>query len=88
MYDIQIPDPLFAEAQRAAAAGGLTVEAYVQEALRLHLEENAPVQLTAEQLAIIAKAEAAIDAGNFFTAGQMQGYFTKKKSAWTQSGPA
>jgi hypothetical protein len=81
MYDIQIPDPLYVQAQRAAAAYGLTVDAYVQKALQLQLEEEGAVRLTAKQEAIVAKAEADIDAGKFLAAGQMREYFTKKKSA-------
>lgn len=88
MHAVHIPAPLYIEAQHVAAASGLSVEAYVQEALQLHLEQDAPVRLTPEQAAIIATAEADIDAGNLFTADQMREYYTQKKPAWTQSRPA
>jgi len=85
MYSVPIPDPLYVEAQRAAAASGLSVEAYVQEAVQVHIDEDGPIRLTPEQVDIIAKAEADIDAGNFFTAPQMREYFNQKKSAWTRT---
>jgi len=78
MHSVSLPDPLFVEAQRAAAASGLSVEAYVQEAVKLHIQEDSPIKLTPEQVAIIAAAEADIDAGNFYTAPQMREYFNQK----------
>ena len=65
MHSVSLPDPLYAHAQRAAEANGLSVEAYVLEAVQLFLEEDAPVRLTPEQVAIIAQAEADVDARNY-----------------------
>lgn len=63
MHSVSLPDPLYAEAQRAASASGMSVEAYVQEAVQVQIEEDAPIRLTPEQVAVIAQAEADIDAG-------------------------
>jgi len=88
MYTVPLPDPLYVAAQRVAAASGRSVETYVLEALALKLEEDAPIQLTSEQVARIANAEVEIDAGNFSTLDEVREYFNKKQSAWTQNNPA
>jgi len=85
MHSITVPDLLYAEAQRVAAVHGLSVEAYVQEALLLHIQEDERIKLAPEQVAIIAKAEADIDAGDSVSAPQMREYFNQKKSVWTQT---
>jgi len=78
MHSIPVPDQLYVKTQRVAAASGLTVEAYFQEALELLVDEDGPIRLTPDQAVTIAKAEAEIDAGNFFTSSEVREYFNQK----------
>jgi hypothetical protein len=84
MRHVSIPEPLYTQAQRVAVASGMSIEAFVLEALQLRIEEDGPIKLSKDQAEIIARAEAEIDAGNFLTAQQVREHFTQKKAAWTQ----
>lgn len=81
MYDVRISDNLYRLASEAAKASHVTLDRYVEEALQLQLKVDAPIQLTAEQSAIITNAESEIDAGNFLTAEQVREHFKTKNSA-------
>jgi len=87
MQSISLPDPLYLEARRAAAASGLTVEAYVQEAVQLHLEEDAPLRLTPEQIAIIAQAEADMDAGKGMSLEEVKKELAANRRSWQAARP-
>ncbi len=80
MHSVILSDPIFLEAQRVAAANGLSVDDYVQIALQAQLEVDAPIRLTSEQAAAIAKAEAEIDAGDIYTARQVREFFDGKRA--------
>lgn len=83
MYDVRIPDSLYQQASHAAEARHVSVDEFIAEVVQLHLQDNgdAPIRLTDKQATIIAKAEADIDAGKFFTSEQVRGYFNEKKTA-------
>lgn len=53
----------------------------------IELDEDAAIQrmFTPDRLAHIARADAEIDAGNFFTAEQVDEHFKQKHSAWIQT---
>jgi len=87
MRNIPLPDPLYAAAERAAKANGLSVEVYVQEALQTQLDEDSAGMLTLEQVTLIGRAEAEIDAGDFFTADQVREHFDMKSPEWTTKNP-
>lgn len=83
MHHVSLPDPLFNEVERFALASGQSVEAYVTEAVRLRISDDAPVVLTPDQLERCAVAEAEIDAGKGFTSEQIREHFRNRKAAWT-----
>jgi len=87
MHTISLSDPIYVEAQRAAAASGLSVEAYVEEALRLHIQDDAPIILTPEQVALITQAEADIDAGKGLTMEQVRAELAANRVAWQAAHP-
>lgn len=78
---IQLSDPAFATIAGVAQAYGQTVEAFVAEAAQRRAEDNAPIRLTPEQIAICEQAEADIDAGRFFTAEQVRERFVAHRTA-------
>jgi hypothetical protein len=81
---IPIPDPLYSEAERIAAATGVSIEAFVQEALRLHLDEDGPIRLSTEQVSRVRQAEAEIDAGEGLSMKELREHFAAKTAAWMQ----
>ena len=92
MFDIPIPANIYQLAVQAAQAHHVSVETFVGEAVKLRLKddaEDAAIQamFTSERLSHIEKAEAEIDAGEFFTAEQARSHFAQKKASWLQSHP-
>ena len=81
MRAVEIPDPLYDEASRRAAARGESLETLVRDVLAAFLED-APLVLTPEQREKIARAEAEIDAGDFYTPEQVREHFVKRKADW------
>jgi len=65
MHAVQIPDPLFIEAQRAALANGMSLEEFVADAVQLHLPdpENFDHRFTPEVIAHLDRIAADIDSG-------------------------
>lgn len=59
MPNVAISEALYTEAQCAAAVHGVTVERFVEDSLRLFLQtdDDAPVRLTPEQIAIVRKSQ-------------------------------
>ena len=88
MPQIQLSDPAYAAARQAASRSGRSVEAFVEEAVRLLAEDEAPTVLTPEQVAIVRRGQADIKAGRFFTSEQVAEHFARKSAAWTQTDPA
>ena len=82
--NIKLPDPVFDEAAREAAASGLSVEAFVADMVRegLHVaDEDAP--LTPEQIAKVRRAQAEIAAGESYTEDEVEAHFARKGASWT-----
>ena len=91
MHTIPLPDPLYIEAQRAATACGMSIESFIVEAVRLHLdddlhEENIVV-LAPEQVAIVRRGQSDIKAGRGATMEQAEQRLAAKKAAWLQTNP-
>lgn len=65
MHAVRLPDPSFIEAQRAAAANGLSKEEFVADAVQLHLPdpENFDDRFTPVVIGHLARIAADIDAG-------------------------
>ena len=82
MYQIQLDDQLYQDAQRrASAAGFVTLDEYVADVLQhdLHEEtENFDYLFTPERLAQIDRAAAQIDAGQGIPSEQVRDYFRQK----------
>ena len=86
MRAVEIPEPLYDEASRQAAARGESLETLVRDVLSAFLDD-APLVLTREQRAKIAKAEAEIDAGDFVTLDGLRSELIKNRAEWTRDNP-
>ncbi len=82
MYQIQLADQLYQEAERrASAAGFVSVDEYVADVLQHDLQEeteNFDYLFTPERLAHIDRAAAQIDAGQGIPAEQVRDHFRQK----------
>jgi len=89
MYTVPLPDPLYIEAQRAAAASGVSLESFIVDAVQLHLndepEEKRSLTLSDEQAKIIELGRADIKAGKGLTMEQVEKKLAAKKAAWLQA---
>lgn len=84
MHQIQLDDQLYQEAERRAAASGVTVDEYVADVLQndLHEEtENLDYLFTPERLAHIDRAAAQIEAGQGISAEKVRDYFRQKQES-------
>jgi Arc/MetJ-type ribon-helix-helix transcriptional regulator len=86
MHKIQLNDKLYKEAERRAREGGFgSVDEFVAERLESDFsdeQEDLDHLFTPEVIAEIDKAEAEMNAGNFFTSEQVDEHFKKKRAAW------
>ncbi len=86
MPDVPIPDDLYSEAKRAAAASGRSVEMFVAEAVQVYMAQPTDNQdelvLTPEQLEAVRKAQAEIKAGQVYTIEQGREQLNAHKTAW------
>lgn len=82
ILSIQIPELAFEAIANVAQAHGESVETFVLKAARRRAEEEAPIRLTPEQIAICQRGDAQIDAGEFYTAEQIRERFLRKKEEW------
>jgi hypothetical protein len=91
-FEVTIPDPLFAGAQRAAAANGLSLEAYVTDAVQLRLQDEPSDDMawffTPDRVMEIREAAAEARTGNNLTPEQVEAHFAAKKAAWLETHPA
>ena len=78
---IDLPDPVFDEAAREAAASGVSVQSFVADMVREGLRGGAP--LTPEQIEKVRRAQAEIAAGESFTAEEVEAHFARRRAAWT-----
>jgi len=87
--EITIPDPLINGAKRAAAASGLSLEAYMTDALELRLQDDPEDDMawffTPERIAEIREAQAEARGGNNLTPKQVEAHFAAKRAAWRES---
>ena len=87
--EVTIPDPLFDGAQRAAAANGLSLEAYFADAVQRRLQEEPGDDMawffTPERIAEIREAAAEARTGNNLLPEQVEAHFAAKKAAWRAS---
>lgn len=82
---IDLSEPALAAIANVAQAHGQTVEAFVAEAAERVAEEEAPIRLTPEQIAICEQAEAQFDAGNFVTLEEFKERLATQRAAWIES---
>lgn len=86
--NIHLSDPAFDAISGVAKAHGQTVEAFVAEAAERCAEDEAPIRLTPEQIAICERAEADIDAGRFFTLEEVRAQLAARIAARTSGHPS
>ena len=82
MRTVALPDSVYAEAARAAAANGVSLEAFVAEAVRLHAEDEAPLVLTEEQAAKVREAQASVRAGRVLTSEELKAKLAARRAEW------
>ena len=94
MYQVQLTDELYKDAQRRAAEAGFsTVDAYVADAVSRDLMDDSDGKtahldhlFTPERLAPIDQADAEIRAGGkTYTMAEVQEHFEKKRKAWIEN---
>ncbi len=85
---LQLPDPVYDEVQRAAnAAGFADLETYVVDPISQETE-NFDHLFTPERLAIIDRADAEVKAGHFRTMEQYEARLAEMKTAWKKANPS
>jgi hypothetical protein len=85
MHAVSIPDALYVEAQRVAAASGSSVERIVAEAVKVYLHDdvdNLDQRFTPEVIAALDSAAAQADSGMVMTFDQYEARFQLKREAW------
>jgi len=85
MHAVQLPDALYVEAIRAAAASGLSLEEFVADAVQLHIpdQENYDHRFTPEVIAHLDRIAADIDAGGkTYTSDGVDQMLFATKEAW------
>ena len=88
MHNIPLPDPLYVEAARFAAASGQSVEAYVTEAVRQRVVDDAPTVLSPEQAAIVRQSQKDMRDGKGYTMAQVEERLAANKAAWLRTNPS
>lgn len=85
---LELPDPVYAEAQRAAdAAGFSSLETYVVDLLAQGAE-NYDYLFTPERLATIDRADAEVLSGRYRTVEQLDARLAETKAAWRKANPS
>ena len=85
MHAVSLPDSLYVEAQRVAAASGSSVERIVAEAVKIYLhddQDNLDQRFTPDVIACLDRAAAQADAGLVMTFDQYEAQFQMKREAW------
>ena len=84
--ELSIPNTVYSQAQRIAKQSGLSVERFVLDALRLHMESAAgdegAVVLSPEQVAAVHAAQEDVKAGRVFTPSEIRAHFQAKHEGW------
>ncbi len=90
--EVSIPDPLFNGAQRAAAARGLTLEAYMADALELRLQDDPEDDMawffTPQRLGEIKEAQAEVARGESISVEQFKAERQQWRREWLENHPA
>lgn len=89
--NIQLPEPLYDEAAQAAASAGLSLEAFVLDAVQSRVEDDAGVPDSFFTPQIMAEIDAAIveaDKGGGITMEQMRQQIAAEREAWLANRPA
>lgn len=87
MVQVALPDPVYAEAARVAAACGRSVEEFVVEAVRVHVQEESPLVLTEEQSAAVRRGLADVRAGRVYSLEESKARLAEVRAAWLAANP-
>ncbi len=80
MRHVNISDRTYDAAVAAAAHSGRSVEAFIEEAVQRLVEEETPLQLSAEQIAALHEAGADFEAANVYSLSDVRTHFSQKAS--------
>jgi predicted transcriptional regulator len=81
MYDVQISESTYEQAQRAAQLRHISLDAFVEEAVQLRLQD-ATLRLTHEQLAVVRAAQEDVNAGRVFTPDESKADLEDHRKQW------
>ena len=81
MYDVQISESTYEQAQRAAQLRHISLDAFVEEAVRLRLQDGA-LRLTHEQLVVVRAAQEYMNAGHVFTPEESKADLEVHRKQW------
>lgn len=85
MRQVSIPDPLYAEAKRAAALQGVSLERFVREAVQTYLkDEPSLLKLAPEQAESLRAAIAEADAGHVITSSEAKAEHQAMRRDWIE----
>ena len=86
MFDVRIPDDIYQQAARAAQARDVSLEVFVAEAVKLHLQEESEDfdhLFTPEVIAELDGIVAELDAGGkSYSAAEVDAHFIAKRKEW------
>jgi hypothetical protein len=89
--ELNIPDTLVSGAQLAAAACGLSLEAYMADALQLRLQDDPEDDMawffTPQRIAEIKEAQAEARTGNNISLDQYRAQAPQRRAEWLANHP-
>lgn len=87
--EISVPDSLFKGAQGAATAKGVTVDAYMADALQKQLQNDPEDDLawffTPKRIAEIREAAEEARTGNNLSPEEVEAHFAQKRKEWAEN---
>jgi predicted transcriptional regulator len=86
MYDIRISDNLYELAREAAQAQHVSIDAFVEEAVQLRLQDEV-LRLTPEQAEKVRAGLEDIRAGRVFTPEEAKANFEEHRKQWLAGHP-
>ena len=90
MYEINLPEQVYKQATRAAAAHHLSVEDFIIEAVQLYVQDDLESHdhiFTPQVLAELGAAAAESLSGKTYSGKRVDDYLAETKAAWQAKNP-
>jgi len=89
MFEVPLPDSLYRQAALAAQAHNLSVEAYVAEAVQLHLQDDPEEMDQRFTPAVIEHLDRIAESrGKLYSAGEVDRLLGENKAEWLAKRPS